>query len=219
MNYDHAFVVTYGRSGSTLLQGILNTIQGAEIRGENGNALYGIYRSCVQLRQSKQFPQGNDKPSHPWYGAHNFDHDAYEQDLLDIFRARVMAPRQGRTITGFKEIRYQFMPYNELVGLLGFMRKHFPRTAIIVNTRKVEDVFASSTKAKHAITLAQIEKTDENLRRYVSEFPDDTFHVHYGEYAQDPEALRGLFDFLGAPFDIAALRGVLGEAHSVIPEK
>src|SRR5688572_1085508 len=34
----HLFIVTYGRSGSTLLQGVLNSIPGYLIRGENDGA-------------------------------------------------------------------------------------------------------------------------------------------------------------------------------------
>ena len=36
---DHVFVMTYGRSGSTLLMGILNSIPGWLLRGENRHAM------------------------------------------------------------------------------------------------------------------------------------------------------------------------------------
>ena len=40
------FVVTYGRSGSTLLQNVLNTIPGYCIRGENANTLAHLAKAC-----------------------------------------------------------------------------------------------------------------------------------------------------------------------------
>ena len=47
---DYVFVMTYGRSGSTLLMGLLNTIPGYLIRGENDDALrflFDFHRTCV----------------------------------------------------------------------------------------------------------------------------------------------------------------------------
>ena len=40
---DHVFVMTYGRSGSTLLMGILNSIPGWLLRGENRHAMRHLY--------------------------------------------------------------------------------------------------------------------------------------------------------------------------------
>ena len=50
---DHVFVMTYGRSGSTLLMGLLNSIPGYLIRGENRHAmrhLYDFHRSGLVER-------------------------------------------------------------------------------------------------------------------------------------------------------------------------
>ena len=47
----YVFVMTYGRSGSTLLMGLLNTIPGYLIRGENDDALrflHDFHRTCVE---------------------------------------------------------------------------------------------------------------------------------------------------------------------------
>ena len=51
----YVFVMTYGRSGSTLLMGLLNTIPGYLVRGENDDALrylYDFHRTCVERSQS-----------------------------------------------------------------------------------------------------------------------------------------------------------------------
>ena len=47
----YVFVMTYGRSGSTLLMGLLNTIPGYLIRGENDDALrflHDFHQTCVE---------------------------------------------------------------------------------------------------------------------------------------------------------------------------
>ena len=45
MNYQHVLIITYGRSGSTLLQGLLNSIDGCIVRGENYDACKGLFRT------------------------------------------------------------------------------------------------------------------------------------------------------------------------------
>src|SRR6056297_391020 len=48
------FVVTYGRSGSTLVQNLLNGLPGACVRGENENLLAPLVRAWDIVRHSKQ---------------------------------------------------------------------------------------------------------------------------------------------------------------------
>ena len=53
----YIFIVTYGRSGSTLLQGILNSIPGYLVRGENRQALrhlYAFHTAAVQERRRQR---------------------------------------------------------------------------------------------------------------------------------------------------------------------
>ena len=45
------FVVTYGRSGSTVLQNMLNALPGHILRGENANLLAPLVRAWQDLRQ------------------------------------------------------------------------------------------------------------------------------------------------------------------------
>lgn len=47
-------IVTYGRSGSTLLQSMLQTIPGAHIAGENYNALHPIFQSVRRAQRTKR---------------------------------------------------------------------------------------------------------------------------------------------------------------------
>ncbi len=55
----YLFIVTYGRSGSTLLQGILNSIPGYLIRGENRAALFHLY----SLREHPRHREGDPDPA------------------------------------------------------------------------------------------------------------------------------------------------------------
>ena len=59
MNFDYLFTLTYARSGSTLLQNILNSVPGVLFRGENAGALNGLYSSWagVELRLRDLTPE------------------------------------------------------------------------------------------------------------------------------------------------------------------
>ena len=50
MKFDSVLIVTYGRSGSTLLQGILNSIEGCLIRGENDNFCFALYQAHQSIK-------------------------------------------------------------------------------------------------------------------------------------------------------------------------
>ncbi len=64
------FVVTYGRSGSTLLTGILNSIPGFLIRGENRDAVHHLFLFHQTLATEKaRGPQDKVRQrTHPFFG-------------------------------------------------------------------------------------------------------------------------------------------------------
>ena len=50
--------------------------------------------------------------------------------------------------------------------------------------------------------------------RIADQLGDAAFHVHYNDYADSPETLRDLFDWLGEPFELDRVKAVLAERHS-----
>ena len=66
-------IVTAGRTGSTILQHLLNQDPKTLIRGENNNFFYYFYRAYHALEDpnaAKFRLASNSK--HPWYGFKNF---------------------------------------------------------------------------------------------------------------------------------------------------
>src|SRR6478752_7517904 len=104
---DYIFVMTYGRSGSTLLMGLLNTIPGYLIRGENDDALrflHDFHTTC--LERSQHWPVDRvRRKTDAFYGIGDFP------PALSIAGARRLAidtllrPKPDTRVTGFKEIR------------------------------------------------------------------------------------------------------------------
>jgi hypothetical protein len=103
------FIVTYGRSGSTLLQGILNSIDGCVVRGENYNFCYGLFAAYKAIVCTKYgFGQGADTlmPSSPWYGASLLDEQRFLDDARHLVLRQMLADEPMPNCIGFKEIRY-----------------------------------------------------------------------------------------------------------------
>lgn len=213
MNFDYIFILTYGRSGSTLLQGILNSIPGVLIRGENNATLRPLTRAWNSLSISNDgFAGDMASPKHAWFGMDEWSMDDYGRDLAKAFVRNVLCPKPDTRVIGFKEIRY-FPPHFEPGIELKFIRKFFPRSGFIVNTRDLDDTFESMKRARHSITRTQLEQSDNMLRALVG--AHDVHHVHYDDYRGNPAALQPLFHFLGARFDLGSVERVLADRHSI----
>src|SRR5687767_11745676 len=83
LRFRHIFIVTYGRSGSTLLNGVLNAIPGVCVRGENDNTLFRIYNALLAAEETVK--RAAPVPTHPWYGPQFFDMAGYRHRLIDAF--------------------------------------------------------------------------------------------------------------------------------------
>lgn len=211
----YVFVVTYGRSGSTVVQNLLNAIPGYCIRGENGNALSGLARSwhlmnVAEPRIGLKARGVPSTPEEPWYGAELAEPWRYGSYLANVFVREVLALPAGTRVGGFKEIRFHtepqfFQPY------LGFIRRFFPKARFIFNTRSHDAVLKSGWWADMDETRArkQLEQAEALFAAHIAAHPTISLHLHYDDYAGNPEGFRPLFDFLGEPFDQDLVAGVL----------
>src|SRR5215208_3708784 len=129
----YLFVVAYGRSGSTLLQGILDSIPGYLIRGENRQVLMHVYkfhRAAVKQRnlhrrgqRKRNEPVGGLTSTKAWYGMDNFGVRASLRDARRLALDTLLRPEPDTRVTGFKEIRWTSEDVGDYVA---WMRKVFP---------------------------------------------------------------------------------------------
>jgi hypothetical protein len=208
----YVFIVTYGRSGSTLLQAVLNSIQGYCIRGENNLAILPLYRSTQRLLKAKQDYRVKPIPAnHPWYGLDKIDLDHYTRSLVDAFVTNVLMPPADCRVCGFKEIRYYAV--EEFVELMDFFRAVFTDCRIVFNTRDALSVSRSRWNARidQAAVIESVRHMDSVFAHYRAKHPEQTYSVAYDEYVEDPRKLEGLFDFLCEVFDPAVVGRILAE--------
>lgn len=211
---DYLFVVTYGRSGSTLLMGLLNALPGYCIRGENQGILYDLFQyhsKAVEAREKHGQGGAPLTTQHPWYGI-----DAYPEQLATARIRRLVVdtllrPEPGTRVTGFKEIRW-WMP--KPVEFLDFLESVFPAARFLLNTRNLDDVASSGWFRQEPDARERLEQVEQRLRDTVGRRRDRGYHVHYDDYVADPASLRGMYEWLGEPYDPEQVAEVFSVEYS-----
>ncbi len=221
LKFDSILIVTYGRSGSTLLQGVLNSIDGVLIRGENANMCYYMFQTYNSILRAKEGKgRGNTSVESAWYGVEFLD----ETDFINHQRSFVSSALLADQVenpnikcVGFKEIRYTIrdIAYG-FNNYLDFLRKLFPNVAFVFNTRNIQDTKNSSWWSTQNPDRVEklLKKTERRFEKYVNKYPKNTFLVTYEDVLAKTERLEQLFDFLGASYNSSAVDKVLEERHS-----
>lgn len=210
----HLFVMTYGRSGSTLLMGVLNSIPGYLIRGENNQAmrhLHAYHRTCVAEKKRRRAP-GVRQSTHPWFGITQFNEAASIRGIRSLARASLLRPAEDTRVTGFKEIRWY---HDDLEEYVAWLQLVFPGSRYVVNTRNIADVARSGWWADREDSVDVLTGIESRLLRVADSLGDAAFHTHYDDYVADPSSLRPLFEWLGEPFDEDAVRATFAVPHSL----
>lgn len=215
--FPFAFIVTYGRSGSTLLQGIMNAIPGYCVRGENFSALFYLFVAAQRIQDAqRKFAYATD-PRSPWFGAHHLDPNVFSKRLADAFLDTCLRPFPDTRCVGFKEIRYlqSEIPDEMFSAYLDFLQAVYPGAALIFNLRDVVDTANSGWwQAQDAnVVEQQLIDASERFQSYAAGRPNCIL-FSYNSLIENPGYSKTLFDFLGEPFDLEALKRLLVRRHS-----
>ncbi len=210
----YLFVLTYGRSGSTLLAGVLNSIPGYLIRGENHDALHHLYRfHTTLLSESTRAPRPTlRRRTHPFFGIGDFPEQKSLRGIRRLVLDTVLRPKEDTRVTGFKEIRWY---HDDLEEYVAWLREVFPGARFLLNTRDLDAVAASAWWAKQEGSREHLAANHDRLLTLAASLGEAAFHVHYDDYVADPSTLRSLFTWLGEPFDEEVVRDVFARRHSV----
>lgn len=224
MNFKSILIVTYGRSGSTLLQGIVNSIEGCLIRGENNNFCFHLFQTYRAILKGKEKAANvvADYPTtavnHPWYGAHLLDENLFFTGCQKLVKDLLLADdSQSYRLKcyGFKE-RYTYPEIlEEFEDYLQFLTKIFPNIGFIFNTRNLDMVLESGwwQDRDYEQSKERLLATEHQFNRYLSRYPN-TFHIRYEDVVGKTKNLKKMFDFLGVPYSEPEIDRVLSQQHS-----
>ena len=226
------FVVTYGRSGSTLVQGLLNTLPRTLVRGENGLYLVDLYRALAVLDEfrSRNDKHGGRTPASAFYGIRKVKPAYFHQAMNDIVRRSALGEHGPRRfdVLGFKEVLWHRIEPAETAGFFDAMDAAFPGALYVLNTRDPDDVVGSGfwkrTEEDEARRLiARVVEIQEHLR---STRPDRVIDVRYADLTSDDATVRdaqvralGEFVTCGPVSEelLEELLATLGKGHGPYP--
>jgi hypothetical protein len=210
-------VVTYGRTGSTVLQAALNSLPGVIVRGENYSAFRGL-NSYVQALAETADRHHAGRPAHPWYGSARLDPPAVLASLREHVLSTVLRPRADTEWIGFKEVRYEpghFAGYDDLLNYLLFLDKLFPSISFLLNVRDPQDAARSGWWPGNENAVDVLETT----RAWLTEATVDLTRMlgagravllDYDDWNGRPDRLIACFDAIGLPRDDDAVRAAVG---------
>jgi hypothetical protein len=210
----YLFVVTYGRSGSTLLQGILSSTPGVMIRGENGGVLTRLFDFHETVRHHRErLARPTPLPaSHPWWGIDGYPEATALRDMRLLMLETVLRPEPDTRVVGFKEIDW---PSERMPEFLAFVREVFPGARFVLNTRDLSHVAASKWWATRPDAMDELQTMEKRFVSALESLGGDAYYrVHYDDYVADPTVLRGLFEWLGEDFQEDRVREVMDVRHS-----
>ena len=225
MNFQHLLVVTYGRSGSTLLQGLLNTSKDCFIAGENHNFSYGVFmawKSLMEVRKQAQVAKVNS-PTSPWFGADTWDEERFLCDARQLLLNQIVPRKHDQTLPaciGFKEIRYLVVELekSELVDYLEFLSKLLPNVGFVVLTRDHEQVAHSAwwqMEDPEKVTY-KLQRFEQAIQTYAQRH-NNLYQIDYKDVIGVTPRLRDLYHFLGMAWNEENIQKTLATPHSYQP--
>ena len=213
LNKDYEFILicATGRSGSTTLQQIINTIPESNICGENHGAinhLLEFYKSIKvtfknsynkktkKMKTYDYLQKHKIKPS--WYNIFNFNKI---KNNIKYTIVQMLIENNKNQIIGFKEIRYD----NEKINLIKEFKELFPNTKVIVHYRNnISEQLKSKKKSQYKakkLGYNFFEKYNNELSKFAKENKDFCYESTF-EDLFDKNKVHNIFKFLNKDFNL-----------------
>jgi hypothetical protein len=191
-----------GRSGSTTLQRIFNTIPNSNICGENAGAINSLLDFYRKLKYSstnyipghfnpasyEDIISKNVKPA--WYNSYNYNQMVH---LIRMTIINMFKKSDSNNLWGFKEIRYDGGKINYIKDF----KELFPQTKVIIQIR--ENIMAQSNSGWHKNdknAIPFLKKTTKELVDFALQNKEWCFLTSF-ERMFNKNNLRNIFHFIG----------------------
>lgn len=220
---DFVVILTYGRTGSTVLQAILNAFPNVVVRGENMNLPAFLFKAHAASVRTRSHATPVPLPSNdPWFGAEKVDPDRLLISARRMLIEDVIVPDLGVVLAGFKEVRNtpdHFSSFEEFAAYAGFLASVLPGVRFVLNVRDPEATSKSGWWVSDSSAAAKLQTSRDWLLRLpasgIHGLPSSRFLVlEYEKWSADPEELVPLLRFLGLPEDQALVCKILGRRLS-----
>lgn len=230
-SFRYVFVVTYGRSGSTLVQGLLNTLPRVLMRGENGFYLLPLFHAMASVdgfrhTHLRHHPRAQNSA---FYGLHVIK----PRSFVTMTRTLVTGHLLGRVdpqsvdVLGFKEVLWYRVQPAETGPFFDFLDRAFPGCLYVLNEREHARVVGSGFwQAKDEGTVLEAIERVEDIQGFLRRTrPERTLDVRYELLTSDDPAvseaqLKSLAEFVHGSCDdhlLETMRGTLEIGHGPYP--
>lgn len=229
--YRHVVVVTYGRSGSTLVQGLLNGLPRTLVRGENNLYVLHLFRALAAVEQFRRLHLKHDprSSSSAFYGLHEARPGAFVASTRDLLRRNLLGgvPPSEVDVLGFKEVLWHRVKVQEQEAFFDFLDKVLPGCLYVLNERDVDAVVDSGFWQARDRTeaLVAVERVQE-LQQFLRDTrPGRTLDVRYElltspDQATSDAVIRSIAEFVHGSCDeqlLARLRQTRRTGHGPFP--
>lgn len=207
----HIFISSYGRSGSTLLKNIVETIPNSYISGENNNCLYYLYLSYKKIKEAQEkISKSLSQKSGSWENLHEIDLEKYKRKLLQVFVSEILNPPSNTNVLGFKEIRF-VETENDFEPFLNFLFDSFKKTKFLFIFRKHKDVSNSAwwKKLPKESSYAILNKNEDLMKNYCKLYPEKAMICRYDEILKCDEEIKKIFNFLEEDINIEKIKEII----------
>jgi len=222
------FIISAGRSGSTLLQAILNAHDNVLIRGENNNFFYYTMLAHQSLLRSNGRQTPKPGPSSPWYGFSNYDEKSFCSEIRSLGIKYMLGEYEMDQVEylGFKEIRYfdflESQAYGnkiplltdsklhgrrKLFSLILFLNKVFNPATFVVLERSSEEICNSAwwnnpDKYTKSILMEDIENFYDVTKEILTNQSLDFHSINYESLRKrNHNSIENLFKAIGIKYD------------------
>ena len=208
---EFVLICATGRSGSTTLQQIINTIPNSNICGENGGAINNLLEFYKNIKKTfkmscnrktkrcnsyEYYVKNKIKPS--WYNTFNFN---VIRNNIRYTIIQMLASDNTNKVIGFKEIRYE----DNKINLIKEFKELFPNTKVIIHYRSNIDEQLKSTNKSQYKTKKIGYNFFENCNKELSKFASDNKNYCYESIFEDlfdKNKVKNIFKFLNKDFNV-----------------
>jgi hypothetical protein len=205
-----------GRSGSTTMQRIINSVPNSNICGENFGAINSLLEFYKRIKTTTfDYVPGHLRPASyedivskdvkpSWYNSYNFQQTV---SMIKILIASLFKNKEVTNIWGFKEIRYD----NGAIKYLKEFKELFPQTKVIIQVRgNIAAQSQSSWLKKDKNAIQYLNALNNEFYNFYNQNKEWCYFTTF-EKMFDMENIKKIFQFIDCEqyYDISKIKQIL----------